>query len=211
KISISVVVAAMLLFASGYALAEMPATAGYERNTSYHASTTPFTGNTTLQGLSVMIVLADYDDSEFEVRDSLLASGIADVVDHYDARTGTPTLAELQPYDCVICWSNYTFQDPVAIGNVLADYVEAKGGGVVVCEFAFYDGWAMQGRFMAEYSPFTQGNTGYVLNNLGVYDPTHPIMDNVTDCSEYFDYDVGHQGNVASGGGQCRRPKRGRH
>jgi len=198
KISISVVVAAMLLFASGYALADTPLTAGYERNTTYQPTTTPFTGNTTLQGLSVMIVLADNDDAEFEVRDSLLASGIADVVDHWDARTSTPTLADLQDYDCVIVWSNYAFYDAVALGDVLADYMEAKGGAVIPCQFALYNltGYGLAGRFMTDYSPFTLGNQLYQTHYLGWYDPAHPIMENVTDCSDYFCTDPGHRGNV---------------
>jgi len=198
KISIFLTVA-MLIFASSYALAaERPLAVAQERSTTYQPATIPYSGNTTLQGLSVMIVLADYDDAEFEVRDSLLASGIADVVDHWDARTSTPTLADLQDYDCVIVWSNYPFLDAVALGNVLADYMEAKGGAVIVCEFALYNltNYGLAGRFMTDYCPFTLGNQLYGEHFLGWYDPAHPIMENVTQCSDYYGTAPGHRGNV---------------
>ena len=194
---IAVLTAAMMVFAGGYALAAESATAGYERPDVNHSSAvSPYSGNTTLQGLSVLLALADGDDAGDEVRDSLLASGIADVVGHFSCRNGTPTMADLEGYDCVITWSNNPYQNPVATGDTLAAYVEA-GGAVVICEFAFYSPtFDLEGRIMSEYSPFTTGTTGYQTHNLGWYDPTHPIMENVTACSEFYDFDVTLQGNV---------------
>jgi len=198
KISISVVVAAMLLFAGTYALAEMPATAGHEWNNSRLPAGTPYSGKTTVQGLTVLVVLCDYSVNEAdEVRDSLISYGVADVVDYYDGRVGTPTLGELEPYDCVITWSNYTYLDPVGTGNVLADYVDG-GGAVVIPEFAFYSGWALSGRIMTPgYSPWPMtASGGFTTNNLGWFDPTHPVMDGVTTGSAYFWNNVVEQGNV---------------
>ncbi|MCW5753191.1 MAG: hypothetical protein KIT24_00620 [Phycisphaeraceae bacterium] len=45
-----------------------------------------------------------------------------------------PTLEELQQYRAVLVWSNDSHRDSVALGNVLADYVDA-GGGVVHAVF----------------------------------------------------------------------------
>ena len=51
-----------------------------------------------------------------------------------DAVGQTPTLADLLPYDGVLTWSNASFQDSIALGDVMADYVDA-GGAVVVAVF----------------------------------------------------------------------------
>jgi hypothetical protein len=195
KICILLTVA--LFFASSYAFAEMPATAGQERNNSRLPAGTPFVrGNT--DGLIILIVLSDYGTFEAdEVRDSLISYGIADVVDYFDAMYATPTLAQLEPYDCVISWPNYQYADATTLGNNLADYVDG-GGGVVLPEFNFYNGWAMGGRIMTPgYSPWPMTNSGgYTQQNLGWYDPTHPVMDGVTTGSGFYWCGVVEQGNV---------------
>ena len=57
-------------------------------------------------------------------------------VDLFDARVGTPTLAQLQQYDIVMPFSNGPFADDITLGDNLADYVD--GGGVVVqCAMSF--------------------------------------------------------------------------
>ena len=193
---IAVLTAMVLFFASGRALADMPATAGHERN-STPSPVTPYTGNTTLQGLQVLIALADYSVNEGdEVKYALLEAGIADSVGYFDARYNTPTLADLEDYDCVITWDDYQYADPTAMGDVLADYADI-GGGIVICEFAFYSSWAIGGRFMDElYCPLGVGYDYYELHSLGWYDPAHPIMDGVSDCSDVYECDAPHQGNV---------------
>ena len=80
------------------------------------------------------------------------------LVDYFDARLATPSLAELLTYDTVIVISNSSFADPVGVGDVLADYVDA-GGTVIQTVPTFYDpggsGWGLQGRFVTDgYSPF---------------------------------------------------------
>ena len=92
-------------------------------------------------------------------------------------------------------WSNYQFLDATALGDVLADYVEA-GGAVVTAEFAHYGGWALSGRYMTQYSPAGQGTSGYANANLVVDDGGHPIMSGVTTGTEYFDYNYPLQGNT---------------
>jgi hypothetical protein len=111
-------------------------------------------------------------------------------VDVYDARLSTPTLADLQPYDAVVVISNNTFADAVAVGDVLADYVDA-GGKVVQTVATFYDpggfGWGLQGRFVDEgYSPFIGIGDWFSWGNLGPFDASHPIMQGVTWASDYF-------------------------
>ena len=41
---------------------------------------------------------------------------------------GTPTLAHLQAYDMLLLWTDSAFQDPVAVGDVLADFIDSAGG-----------------------------------------------------------------------------------
>ena len=115
----------------------------------------------------------------------LMATGLFGAVDIIDAYGGTPTLAQLQAYDAVITWTNYSYQDSVALGDVLADYVDA-GGGVVVAVFATSDLGAarsLQGRWLTGNYPVIvqQGGTTTSAATLGVvHDPAHPVMAGVT-------------------------------
>jgi len=103
----------------------------------------------------------------------------------FDAFSGTPTLTQLNTYDCVVVWSNNTFADPVTMGNNLADYVDG-GGHVVLCAFANVNlggGFSIEGRFATGgYLPIPIGGYNYgTLQNIGtVQQPNHPIMQGVT-------------------------------
>jgi subtilisin family serine protease len=141
------------------------------------------------QNYNVAVLISDYAGAEQEVVDFLLASGEIESADFIDAQNQTPNLEDLEPYDAVVTWSNYQYQDATGIGNVLADYIDL-GKGVVVLEFSFYDGWAMQGRFMSEYSPYAQASSGYVDVSLGDYDEGHPLMEDVSNVTDYFVHDV---------------------
>ena len=121
------------------------------------------------------------------------------LVDYFDARVATPTLAQLLDYDTVIVMSDFTFADPVAVGDVLADYVDA-GGTVVQTVPTFYDpggnGWGLQGRFVDEgYSPFIGTGDWFLWADLGPFDPSHPIMQGVTaagdDLRQMMDLNAG--------------------
>ncbi|MEC9373538.1 MAG: hypothetical protein VYC34_06830 [Planctomycetota bacterium] len=96
-------------------------------------------------GPDVLIVAAATNTADAQMeprytdpRDKILATGLVSSVDIWDATQfgqGTPALADLMGYDAVLCWSNVSFVDAVAMGDVLADYVDA-GGGVVIAIFA---------------------------------------------------------------------------
>ena len=60
-------------------------------------------------------------------------------IDTFDVETSTPTLAQLQAYPSVLVNSDNNFADNVALGDVLADYVDG-GGGVVLSHFSFFGG-----------------------------------------------------------------------
>jgi subtilisin family serine protease len=133
-------------------------------------------------GGTVLVVAAD-DASMFI--SELQAYEDIELVDYYDARNGTPSIDELEPYAAVVLWSNYPLSDPTGMGNVMADYVD-NGGTVIMAQFCFGSGWGLEGRIMDEYSPFSQGPTQYQFRNLGEYDPSDPLMEGVTEVSDLY-------------------------
>ncbi|MBD3234501.1 MAG: T9SS type A sorting domain-containing protein, partial [candidate division Zixibacteria bacterium] len=137
----------------------------------------------------VVILCADYTDDWHQVRDMLLEDPNVLSVDFIDVRETTPQLTDLIPYNVALVWSNYTFANTDALGDVLADFTDV-GGGVVTCEFAHYGGWALGGRYMTDYSPLGVGSSGYQDTDMIVDDPNHPIMLGVTSGSEYFNYNA---------------------
>lgn len=128
---------------------------------------------------------ASINDGRFtDPRDKLMGTGLFNSVDIFSAYAATPTLNQLLNYDAVITWSNSNYADPVALGNVFADYVDA-GGGVVVAVYANSTTTVaryLQGRWISggyEIIPSAGGTTTgqQFLGNIVV--PGHPIMNNV--------------------------------
>ena len=136
----------------------------------------------------VLVLYADKESNSMDVYKKLSAYQYVDI-DLYDVNQDTPTLAELQNYDAVLVYSNRMYNDPEALGDVLADYAD-NGGGVVVAAFSWntHSGgdFRLKGRYMNEsygsipygdYSPYSSGSLGTI------YEPTHPIMQAVTSFS----------------------------
>jgi hypothetical protein len=129
---------------------------------------------------NVAVYAADETIYRDDVVNKLLATGMFDTVDAYDAGTVTPTLTELSAYDAVLVYSNLDFADNQALGDVLADYVDA-GGGLVLAVFAFWnetEGLGMSGRLSNEgYLPFTQDEQAAPGGlTMVVLDTGHPIL-----------------------------------
>ncbi len=115
-----------------------------------------------------------------DVQSKLEGTGLFTQVDVHDVRSYTPTLAELQQYSAVLVFSNYTFSNNTALGDVLADYADA-GGGVVVATFSFNIG-NLGGRIVSGgYLPFTQNakSSGTPLTLIPDV-PAHPILAGVS-------------------------------
>ena len=136
---------------------------------------------------NVMLLAADDDnDLGSPIQTLLMGYGDLGAVDLFDPRTTTPTLGQLQAYDVVVVWSNYLFADANAIGNVLADYVDA-GGEVIDMMFALDPSWGYQGRFRTEgYSAMTTTSYTATYLCLGTYSAAHPIMAGVTNVCEVY-------------------------
>jgi hypothetical protein len=94
-----------------------------------------------------------------------------------------PTLSQLLQYRSVLVYSDVGFSGNTALGNVLADYVDA-GGGVVLATFAFWDTGALsiQGRLKTGgYLPFTTaGQTNTPSLTLVPDVPAHPLLNGVS-------------------------------
>jgi hypothetical protein len=104
--------------------------------------------------------------------------------DPYNGLDATPSLATLQEYAAILVYSNCSFNDPVALGDVLADYVDA-GGTVVVAAFSFWEVSAeigLYGRLLTDgYLPLTLGTQGVWGDLFLVPDlPDDPLLAGVT-------------------------------
>jgi hypothetical protein len=83
-------------------------------------------------------------------------------VDYWDARWGTPTLEVLREYCLVFTWVDFPYADNVAMGDVLADYVDT-GGRVVLGQWTYptiQPNW-LAGQIMTpEYCPIMADTYG---------------------------------------------------
>ncbi|MBS0190836.1 MAG: hypothetical protein U0573_02950 [Phycisphaerales bacterium] len=116
-----------------------------------------------------------------DVQNKVRGTGLVGITDTFNLAFGTPTLDQLRKYDAVLAWSGRAPGNPSAVGNVLADYVDA-GGGVVTAMSAQLTSWSFTGRWTGAYqllgasSPSTAGSA-----SLGtVFDSSHPIMSGVS-------------------------------
>ncbi|MBL0927938.1 MAG: hypothetical protein IBJ11_09860 [Phycisphaerales bacterium] len=129
---------------------------------------------------NVLLAAADNSTYTADVKAKLDALGVFGTVTVRDlsAPNVTPTLAELRAFDAVMVWSNFSFADSVALGNVMADYVDA-GGGVVAAVFATTEvtaGRRLLGRWSTgNYSLITPagGDTRGTAATLGTVSPAN--------------------------------------
>jgi hypothetical protein len=155
-------------------------------------------GLTTQTAVRVLVVTPDEDISD------LLAvlNSFPDIEAEVYTGSGAPDLSTLLPYDVVLTNDNRQWIpggiDPVELGNVLADYIDA-GGKVVVANYAYdYAQWAILGRFLTQdYGPFERATTDldYPVT-LGTFDAAHPIMQGVSTVEE----DALHQDQTVAAG-----------
>ncbi len=141
--------------------------------------------NRILAGPNVLLAFSDYGATTLHT--ALAGYGDLGTIDEFNTQVATPTLDQLLPYDVVMTWTNFQYFDKVAMGNVLADYVDA-GGTVINTMFALgTGGWQMEGRFMVEnYTAMNGGGFNFVQSCLGTYDPNHPVMQGITNVCDLF-------------------------
>ena len=94
------------------------------------------------------------------------------------AASSTPTLAELQAHDAVLLWSGAPWDDPAALGDALADYIDG-GGAVVLAAPSLLVGAGPGGRFASGgYSPVVEAAAAAVQGDvdLDASDASHPAL-----------------------------------
>src|SRR6266545_838742 len=143
-------------------------------------SPTPTASPTCTPGGSfqVLIVNSDVGVPPATLHNQIAAEPGVTAVDLFDAEFNTPTLAQLQPYNIVVSFSNSTYADPVAMGDVLADYADA-GGIVVAFNFDWFGPpFGLEGRWQTGgYSPFVEGGPiNFNTSCLGSFNAGHPLM-----------------------------------
>jgi hypothetical protein len=157
------------------ALATLGVTAGLLISGAPAASAIPCTGPT--------VAVIGNGSGQEDVVAKLQGTCLFTQVDQIDSFFSTPSLVTVSAYDAVLVYSGLAFGDNVAMGNVLADYVDG-GGRVVVGAFAFWTSnqpLGMGGRLSTGgYLPFTQGgHTAGSYLNLQADLPNSPYLANV--------------------------------
>ena len=92
------------------------------------------------------------------------------------------TVSDLQDYDAVIVYMNTGGHDYSSVSQALRDYLDS-GGGVVSCVLTNYDIWNLN--LGSDYAVFGTAG-GYTSGNVSsatIYDPAHPILDEITTFS----------------------------
>jgi hypothetical protein len=105
------------------------------------------------QPTGVLYAPSYYDNANFRATLAALLNGSP--VDYFDARAGTPTLEQLQPYAAVLTWVSYDYANKIAMGDVLADYVDSNGK-VILGQWTYHTSQShwLEGRIMtAAYCP----------------------------------------------------------
>jgi PKD repeat protein len=152
-----------------------------------HWSASEVPGPPPAGGPRVLLLAADVDSRYGSPLQPLLeAMGDLGPVDLFDAYAATPTLEQLEAYDVVVTWSDLWYDDPVAMGDVLADYVDVRGR-VIHLAFSMVGGEGnLQGRFMDQDYAAMKGGRSFAASCLGAYDPGHDLMAGVTElCDSY--------------------------
>src|SRR5687768_12757649 len=139
--------------------------------------------------LKVLIVYVDPDPDAGEptkIKGEIAALSGVSAVDTFNGSTGTPTLAQLTPYDVVLAFSNTGWHSSTGIGDVLADYLD-QGGVVTAFSYSFSysssNSVAIDGRWQSGgYSPYGALGGGEMYTNatLGTHDASHPLLQGVT-------------------------------
>ena len=132
--------------------------------------------------VDVILLFSDYTEYGRDVQSKLIATGNFSTVDIYNIAFSTPSLSGLLNYDAVLIWRQGSFFDPVALGNVLSDYIDA-GGGLVLGAYSTSDHTYPSGTFVTnQYGVIVPGpiRCGPQAFLGDVHLPGHPLMNGIT-------------------------------
>jgi len=145
----------------------------------------------------ILYAPAQPDNATWRAQVAAITGG---TVDFWDASASTPTLEDLSEYCCVFTWVNYAYADNVAMGDVLADFVD-QGGKVMLGQWCLPTaGNYLAGRVMtAGYMPATASSyTGGTYAGDGL-DCVHLLGPVSSMDSGYWDQASALSGAVTSG------------
>lgn len=131
-------------------------------------------------------VLAGDTAGEMDLGDALTATGVFGSVTTLNIPFGTPaamypTLQDLDDYSAILVYTFSSFADPAAMGNVLADYVDAGGRVVLTAGANCADQYRLRGRFEAD-GYFLNGEGGVLTNPTALAtkdEPMSPLLNGV--------------------------------
>jgi hypothetical protein len=134
-------------------------------------------------GFDILYAPSESDDPAFRAAIEAFVDGN---VDYWDARSATPSLDDLEGYECVMTWANFAYEDNETFGDNLAAFADA-GGSVVLGAFAAYtSGNFLSGDIMGPgYSPVT-GGLNHFSDSAYAGDGVTAIHDGVTDYDATF-------------------------
>ncbi len=131
----------------------------------------------------ILLIASDLSSAIQDVRTKISATEVFSRVDTFNSEFLTPSLTQLQKYDAVLLWCATSYANPTAIGNVLADYVDAGGGLVFGLRRPFFDpSRRLGGRWISggyEIIPDDVDSTFGAATLGAVAYPGHPIMNGV--------------------------------
>ena len=147
--------------------------------------------------INVAVLHADTAFSSTNVQSQLLSTGLFAAVDLIDISNpgSTPTLVDLSGYDAVLAYTNFAPDDATALGDVLADFVDA-GHGVVLGGYGLGDVSTVGGSTMfagritqSGYSPLVVSASLTDLDGaLNVLAPVDPVFTGVDTAAPDFYY-----------------------
>lgn len=130
-----------------------------------------------VEPIDVLFVVADVPDAYKAIYDKFNALPESGVCDRFNSNTGTPPVDQLKKYDVVIVWANTPHASPDALGNNLADYIDAGGNVIASAPSRIPPSWFIGGRFRSGgYDPFISETGPLPPATLGMKNP-HPIME----------------------------------
>ena len=133
-------------------------------------------------GISVGLLYSD-SAPPADIHTILEENYLIDSVTDVDILSSTPLLADLQDFDVVVMHVNTFAYDWVAVGDLLADYIDLGGKGAVITVGALTSLAPLQGRFASGgYLPIDMGT--HVGAKLWGTPEDHYIMHNIVGADE---------------------------
>jgi hypothetical protein len=141
--------------------------------------------NVVYAGLNVLLTAPTDEGYQTDI-----LNGLSDFPDDFDSvvwwnmyPSNQPTLSDIETYDCVVTWPDYSFPDAANWGDTLADYVDG-GGKVILCASCWFPGLNIDGRILSDgYSPFLVGSGNWWTNADWDVDnpdePGNPCLENI--------------------------------